>query len=655
MEIQIKQLKINNFKGIRSLDINFDSDTIIKGDNGTGKTTVFDAFCWLLFNKDCKSKEFNIKPINSNGNIIHMLDTVVEAVITADFKNIKLKKIYHEIWSKKRGEAEQTFSGNTTECVWNDEPISATEYKNKISKLIDENIFKLVTNPSYFSEVLTWQERRKILLNVCGSVSVADILKTKTEFKDIEKEVLERGIESYKNVLVSQKREINKEISQIPPRVDEINRQIEPLKNIDFDALEFKKTFIQGGIKKLNEELSEAENLNSSYREKQTIYFNKLNEIEEYERSFNSDYSANLSRINDELPNVKQKIDSCKSKISCHKRDVEIYTEQADRYLIIRNKQRELFDSVRAEIFAKPDVENFACPTCKREMEKNDIDAKIAELKSSFEADKRKRLDEIQTYGKQAHANEEMYRRNLVQINEKLEEYKKALNKFIEDEISLLNELENLKSVERPKIEKSEKYKVLVSEAETFKSELDSFKNNPTTEIQAKLSACYEDLQEVNLKIQSKHSISELENRIKELQDRQKELAQQVATIEKHIYLCEEFTKVEVNLLEKKVADNFELCNFKLFKEQVNGGITDTCELTVNGVPYSDLNTASKINAGLDIINTLSKFYNASAPVFIDNSESVNRLLNVNSQLIKLVVSKDKGLKIENKENLEVV
>ena len=124
-------------------------------------------------------------------------------------------------------------------------------------------------------------------------------------------------------------------------------------------------------------------------------------------------------------------------------------------------------------------------------------------------------------------------------------------------------------------------------------------------------------------------------------------MAQEIANIEKTQYTIENFIKLKVDTIENRINEKFSLVKFKLFEDQINGGQVETCEALVNGVPFSSLNTASKINAGIDIINTLCEFYNVSAPIFIDNRESVVKLLDSNSQIINLIVSEsDKKLRI---------
>ena len=120
--------------------------------------------------------------------------------------------------------------------------------------------------------------------------------------------------------------------------------------------------------------------------------------------------------------------------------------------------------------------------------------------------------------------------------------------------------------------------------------------------------------------------------------------------MDKMLYLTDLFIKTKVAMLTEKINSNFKLCNFRLFEEQINGGLNEVCEVTVNGVNYTDLNNAMKINAGLDVINTICDYSNTYTPIFIDNAESVNETIKTNSQQIRLYVTEnDETLRIENK------
>ena len=138
-----------------------------------------------------------------------------------------------------------------------------------------------------------------------------------------------------------------------------------------------------------------------------------------------------------------------------------------------------------------------------------------------------------------------------------------------------------------------------------------------------------------------------IQAKIEQYKEQEKELAAEYEKAEKILDLCDEYTKLYTNLVSSRINDLFKNVDFTLFETQINGGIVETCEATVNGVPYSDVNNAGKINAGLDIINVLSEHIGINTPIFIDNAESVNELIEVKSQVIRLTVSTDKTLRIE--------
>ncbi|MGV8131376.1 MAG: hypothetical protein ACP5N7_04740, partial [Candidatus Pacearchaeota archaeon] len=137
-----------------------------------------------------------------------------------------------------------------------------------------------------------------------------------------------------------------------------------------------------------------------------------------------------------------------------------------------------------------------------------------------------------------------------------------------------------------------------------------------------------------------------LKTRINELSEEERKLAQELAKLERQEILTETFIRAKSDILEQRVNGMFSLVKFKLFNEQINGGLTETCVPTIYGVPFPDANNAAKYNAGIDIINALSKKYSVTAPIFIDNREGINRIIPTNAQIINLIVSKDEKLTI---------
>ena len=147
------------------------------------------------------------------------------------------------------------------------------------------------------------------------------------------------------------------------------------------------------------------------------------------------------------------------------------------------------------------------------------------------------------------------------------------------------------------------------------------------------------------------HSIREVQKtqkRIEELREEAKKHAATAADAEKHIYLLEEFTRARVKFLTDRINGFFQVTTWKLFDEQVNGGITEICEAMHEGVPYKDLNTGMKLNVGLDVIDTLAKHHGFAPPIWIDNAESITAIRPTIGQQMQLIVSaEDKVLRTE--------
>ncbi len=200
----------------------------------------------------------------------------------------------------------------------------------------------------------------------------------------------------------------------------------------------------------------------------------------------------------------------------------------------------------------------------------------------------------------------------------------------------------------KTEIEDPEEIKYIKQEIYSLESQIQSYKKEDTTELNNKKEELQEQLRELDKQLAHKEVNEKAKERIRELEEEEIKLSEKIAELEGLEILSEEFIRTKVELLEEKVNSKFKYVKFKMFKNQINGGLEETCEPCINGVPYSsNLNSAAKINVGLDIINTLCNHYNINAPIFIDNRESTNKIIDVDSQVINLIVSKDKTLKVE--------
>lgn len=655
--ISLLKLTLRNFKGIRDFTLETNGTSVeVFGDNAVGKTTLFDAFTWLLFDKDSQNKkDFQIKTLDSRGNVLHGLEHEVEGVLLVDGRQVSLRKVYTEKWTKKRGSATAEFSGHTTDHFVDGVPVKLNEYKDHVDQIVSEDVFKLLTSPTYFNEQLKWQDRRKILLEVCGDVSDDEVIASSRDLAKLPGILNGRKIEDHRKVIAARRAEINKELDKIPVRIDEVQRSMP-----DISALNEK--VIQQEITALKEQIDskEAEAFRIRTGGEITVKENLLRQIE-----------GELLEIKNQLQaGTLEKVAAMRQEVSALKGDYDDLARQArDKSRIIeRNKQwiaernaeadrqRQLWYQVNSETFEHHHDAN--CPACGQSLPEEQIQTAHQKALSDFNRRKAERLEQITAKGKDA--AEEVKRleqevADLVQEIESLEQRLAAKENEIRAAESKLNALQaGIQDVESDPtyMAKKQEAAMIQQEIAHLRESVQEASTKVREEI-AGLRARVETLEQEKSKFAQ---VLAAEQRITELAEREKELAAEFERLEQELFLTEEFIRTKVNLLEEKINSKFRFARFKLFEQQINGGLAEVCETTYNGVPYSGgLNNAARINVGLDIINTLAEHYGITAPIFVDNAEAVTQMIDTHGQQIRLVVSeKDKQLRVEApKQNMK--
>lgn len=644
MEIFLKKLSLKNFKGIKDLAIDFSQNTNIFGDNGTGKTTVADAFMWLLFDKDSYDRtSFEIKTLDSNNEVIHGLEHEVSGTLEVNNKDLILTKIYKEKWTKKRGEAEKQLTGHETLYNIDGVPVKKSEYQEKINELIKEDIFKLITNPLYFSTSLKWQDRRNTLLGIIGDITDDRIINYKADLKPLEALLIDKDIDTLKKSISARKKKLNDDIKSIPYRVDECNNSIQEL---DFEALEFRKRGIVTGIKSIEEQLMDSSKANDEILKERDKLYSLKSKLRDMEYKADAEKDKPKRELQSKFNSLKLDIDRLQITINNLKMSKQYSENDIEHYKSLCTEERNNWFEENKRVF-EFDESNCICPTCKRAFESEDIENKKQQMEENFNSNKAKILKDIQNKGKSYKELLEKHEEKAKTINSDIDSKNKELEKLKASEHELKEKINNFVA-KNPLIDdgKYQELSIVVSELETKLQQPVEINNN-IKDLRNKRATLELELDGLNKQLACKEQNEKLKNRIVELMDEEKKLAQQIAALEGQEFLCEEFIKTKVELLESSINNKFKYVSFKLFDTQVNGGLAETCEALINGVPFSNANTASQINAGLDIINALSSHYKVQAPIFIDNRESVNNLIETNSQIVNLIVSKDESLRVE--------
>ena len=647
--IVIKRLSLLNFKGIRNLTVDFDEyETSVFGANGTGKTTLFDAFTWVLFGKDSSDrKEFNIKTLDKDNRAIERIPHEVAACIEVNGEEINLKKCYSEVWKRTRGSAEEKFSGHSVECFYNDVPCSIGEYTKKIADICDEQVFKLITSPQYFVSQKKEFQRNMLLSLIGGNVSDEMLIGYNPDFAGIVKMLSGKTIDELKREVASKKKKIKEGIEGIPARIDERKRTMPEVLDWailerDIKKSEDKITELQGQIKDRTMSYNEA---NKQHQEIVKQLANTRNQItkREYElkESLLSDYNNKIREHENCLVQV--------SRLENERNLQEIKLPRLNIELEGLQKKRESLLEEWAEIKANKLVFNedeFCCPVCHRPFETEDIEAKKEQMTADFNADIAARKENNKAKGLEIKTAIESKQKEIKDVNDAVFKYNVQIEEIKASK--LYNEIPDEPYIQ-PFIESDAELVSLRKYESELQSKIDSGIEVPdTNDLLEKLKEEQELIQNNKIFLEDRNIIDENNKRIAELEKELSESQAQYAELEGIEYNLFQYSKTKMEMVESKINDLFSLVKFKLFEQQINGGEIETCEAMVDGVPYSDLNKAKKCNAGLDIINTISSIYGIKAPVFIDNRESISELCNNPSQIINLIVDKNcKTLKIE--------
>jgi len=660
--IQIKEITLTNFKGLRNEKISFEKNTDIFGANGTGKTTIMDAFLWMMFGKDSTDrKDFEIKTLDKFNVAIPKIEHEVSAVIFVDGIEIIISRILKENWVKKRGSEVTEFAGNVTEYYWNSLPMQQKEFQMRVSEILEETIFKMITNPLAFN-AMKWQDRRNILVAM-APVTEEELADGNEAFQNLLNDAKAyKSVEEYKKMITASIKKAKDDIKAIPTRIDEVSKS-KP-ETFDFVNLGISLDMKQKELSKIDDEITDSskafDGKLQAINEKKTKVNTLKFEIETIQTNTKTEIENSLKPDTSALDNLKRNLETKKGELTSYVNGVNtlIVKEESinDQVKIIDSKLATLRNNWAAENAKELNFndEDFHCPTCKREFEAGDVEGKKAEMLANFKTNKVNALANINTSGANLNSEKTALQAEAKGLEERIDNGRKSVE-TLKTEIKTLEgnvETEAAKttatatidkdSLIRESLIKNTDYMAKTKEYETLVTiAIEDVPTADNSELKAKRAALVQEIDTIKSRLRNEEQIKAVDKRIADLEKEESELAQQIANVEKTQFLIERFNKLKIDTLEAKINEKFKFVNFRMFETQINGGEVECCDALIDGVPFSDANTASKINAGLDIINTLCEFYQVTAPIFIDNRESIIKVIEIESQLINLIVSEN--------------
>ena len=640
-KIRINRLTLENFKCHDHLNLVLRGESAsIFGDNATGKTSIYDALTWLLFGKDSAGngeKNIDIKPLDPSGQVRdHQAITAVEAELDVDGEVITLRRTYREIWSTKRGSSEAVYDGNTSDYFVDGVPQKKNAFDAKIKELVPEDVFRLLTSVSYFSSDMKWQDRRATLFDIAGTLTDKEIMASNEQFQNLLDSMGKLSLPEYKAKLLSQRKGLTGIRDDTPTRISECQKTLEEIQSIDFVEAREQEQALSDQQTELSRKLIAWENSNVLSDLQLKLREAKLERdtLESQNRVHRQNQSAGMpdtQAMAKTIASERRRLETLKTLTDGVRKEIDSYQKDIAA-------GREEWIRVNGEAFT-----GGICPTCGQALPFE----QLQQATQSFDERKKQRLQGILEKGNQAKESCSTAQQRLEELETEIRDREGQIQALVE-------QLEAVKSstvVVTDLPEYAEQMQAIQEKCSSLQAEIQRVMQDNAKEqnaIRVQLTAVNDQLRLVRGVI-AKESVKERTmDRIAQLKADAKNAAEALEAIEKMLYKMEEFTRFKARFVEDGINSLFCLATFRLFREQANGGLEERCDVVYKGVPYMGLNNGAKINVGIDIINTLSRHYGVTVPLFVDNAEAVTRLLDCDAQVIRLVVSEeDKELRLE--------
>lgn len=644
--MKLISLELTNFKNIKHFVLEADGeDKNIYGKNGVGKTTLADAYYWLLTDKSSLDKKLDsdIKPADpvtgnpmQDGGIEHS----VQAVVELENKNrIFLKKVYKEKWTKQNGRAEKEFSGHVTSYFINGAPRSKRDFNEFICENIaDIEALKMVSSTVFFNN-MAWKKQREILLDVCGDISDSDVIASDERLAQFPVILQGKSVNDFIAIAQERKRKINSELDKIPVRIDETTKQLDELGELPT------REILENELKDLRKQQDRARGQISSIQNGSEVkrIQNKIDEINNKITAIKNadklEKETQLMAIKREYFSKKSTLDTIKNNIKVSKGMIEenneTKQENTDKLSDLRSEYTRIFKSVF-------DEKQAICPTCGQVLPQEKIDDAIKKFNTN-RANSLKRINE--TGKKLSIENSEIDNIN-TDLAERIAMLESRQEKSISELQSLKTRIEAMEnSVDTSSgYVDSEEYKNLRRELTGLNKDLNDIQTGNISKISSLNSTVTQLDLDINSRMEKLALIAQAEKfkaRIEELKQQHKKLGEEFETLEQQLNLAQLFITSKVHMLTDKINSKFTIARFKLFEQQINGGISECCEaITANGAPYnSAMSNGERVKISLDICATLARHYGKNLPIFVDNAESVTGMQDIEAQKVLLIVS----------------
>lgn len=621
MNIKLAKLELDNWQGGNG-EYQFQDLTNVSADNGRGKSRLYRAFLFCLFGKDDTGKtDIDVFTIE-NGEYTTQNASVSVTIELGD----KEYKLTTESVQKRNKEGK--YEGSSNRYYLNNVPFGTKkEYQDFVNSLVDEDTFRMVTNPTHFL-ALPWKDQRAKLFEI-SNVDVDEV----QGYENIKN--LDISIEAYRKSLLAQKNKLNTLVGT-ENKQGELDIRIEQTSSFIADESELEQYVKQQ--KKLEKQLKDIDAVLSSKNDTViTTLQEKILELEEQK----------IQKQKEQHAKINEQVDLQTKERNKKRLELEQKTDTIEVVSGKIAKQKKVIEALDAEVlqrrneYSKEYKQQFIgevrCPITGKPCADSDV---VANANTNFIKAQTAKLGELANAGREKKAELEKAQAELKQMEEDKAKYEKEM-------LALEKEIMAIPIGEYVPLDKVPTDTKIEAQIKELSDQLKGIVVTDNSAMVEQRETIEEELNEVKKKLLIKETNDVYRKEIEKLQQQKDECVTELYKVQQQIDEVEAYNKAVIDLSTEKINAMFTNVQFQLYKYNLVGTAEECCiARNQRGVKIAQTNTAGKIQAGLEIINVLSKQADVYAPIFIDNRESITNIPQMECQIINLIKTKDQEITI---------
>lgn len=638
MRIKLLKIILENFMCYAHEEFDFFDLTKIAAMNGKGKSSIATAYNWCLFNCDYELKDNPVVRREVGGKSVDDMDTSVEIVLNVDGKEVTMKKVQKRTYSKDGS----SYKDDNKYFV-NDVPKALKDFNAYLG--VDMNVFKMCSNVNAFLNQKP-ADMREYLFDLVEDVSDIDVVRQQTELAELVPLLSKYTAEELLAMNKATKAKITKDLPILDGQIKEKERDIQLKQAIDTSDLELQKNSLKEQIADCVAKQTDNDKLMAEYDKASADIINLKFELNDMSRKANEENFKQRRRIDDEIVDVKRKIDEISRGIETANDEIEKANAVIGRYTLELQEARGTWTKLHEMQF---DENEKICQMCGQELPADKVELLI----KNFESKKASALESEAERGNKIKFLVDSERESVAKLNEEIATHESEKK----EQEAKLKDLESQLAALPVEIDVTgtDEYKAL--EQQIVEKEEAMHKANDISEIKAELKVQETDLRQQLAICENQIAKSDTaadEQRLEELKKTRLDSEQNKANAEKILALLEELDKAKNETLSEAINSHFELVEWQLFELAKNGNYKSVCIPKIDGksILTTVSNKGNRILGRVDICKSIQKISSISCPIFLDDSESLStdnqkRVAGmVDSQLIMLIVNDSDRLEI---------